>query len=286
MKIPSRVRFNGLRLFMWVVVIVASLVVTAQAQEFGYHGDIGPDDWCNLSPDWATCCTGNEQSPININTLAARFDKFLAPLEFHFPGATSLNVVNNGHTVQANVPTGAGTLEIAGHVFNLLQFHFHTLSSHSLNGAHVPIEMHLVHQDATGNQTVVAVLVVPGKEDKELEKIWRNLPDEENEQIAVAEFHLHKLLPGKLTSYRYRGSLTTPPCSEGRLWNVFATPITMSWEQIGKFIDVFSGPEFPEGNVRPIQPLNHREVITDVKLQKSRSRGEADHAPPAPEETS
>jgi carbonic anhydrase len=112
---------------------------------------------------------------------------------------------------------------------------------------------------------VVGVFIEPGKQHKELEKIWANLPEEENEQIAVTGFHPHNILPGKKSSFRYPGSLTTPPCTEGVSWNILSTPITMSVEQIEKFQGVFSGEEFPNGNARPTQPLGDRVVTTDAK---------------------
>jgi len=249
----------------WALAIVASLTVGAQAQHFGYSGDVGPEDWCGLSPDYIACCGGVEQSPLTIVTRDAELERNLPKLKFHFPGETSLSVVNNGHTVQANVPAGA-TIEIGGLTYNLLQFHFHTPSEHTVDGDHAPIEMHLVHKTADGAHTaVVAAFIVPGKEHKELEKIWSVLPEEEGAQASVAGFNLKKILPGKKTSYRYMGSLTTPPCSEGVFWNLLATPITMSTEQINAFREVFSGEDFPEGNARPTQPLQGRDVTTDGK---------------------
>jgi carbonic anhydrase len=99
-----------------------------------------------------------------------------------------------------------------------------------------------------------------------LEKIWSLLPDEEGKQASVTGFHLKRILPpGKKTSYRYMGSLTTPPCSEGVFWNLLADPITMSPAQIAKFQAVFSGEEFPEGNARPTQALQGRQVTTDER---------------------
>lgn len=243
------------------------MATTASAQEFGYYGDIGPEayEWRSLGTNYAACCEGTEQSPINIVTCAAQFDKHLPKLKFQYPGKTSLSVTNNGHTVQANVPAGAGTLELGGVVFNLLQFHFHTPSEHTINGQHAPIEMHLVHKTPDGSNTaVVAVFILSGKENKGLGKIWSVLPDEVGDQASVAGFHLHKILPEvKKTSYRYMGSLTTPPCSEGVFWNLLSTPITMSGRQIDQFQAVFSGEEFPQGSARPTQPVQGRDVTTD-----------------------
>jgi carbonic anhydrase len=66
------------------------------------------------------------------------------------------------------------------------------------------------------------------------------------------------LLPSARATYRYDGSLTTPPCSEGVKWLVLTTPIELSPEQIGAFTRLISG------NNRPVQPLNGRAVITDA----------------------
>ena len=60
------------------------------------------------------------------------------------------------------------------------------------------------------------------------------------------------------TTYRYEGSLTTPPCSEGVKWLVMTTPIEMSPEQVAQFRAIL------HGNNRPVQPLNGRTVATDV----------------------
>lgn len=241
--------------------------LSSSAAEFGYHDPVGPGDWCGLSADYDACCgAGGEQSPIDINSSNIDFLRPLPVLKFKLPGVTSLSVVNNGHTVQANVPSGEATLELDGTIYDLLQFHFHTPSEHTVDGEHAPLEMHLVHKTADGSKTaVVGVFIVAGKEHKELGKIWENLPDEESEQIEVTGFHPHNILPGKKSSFRYPGSLTTPPCTEGVSWNILSTPISMSMEQIEKFQGVFSGVEFPNGNARPTQPLGDRIVTTDSK---------------------
>jgi carbonic anhydrase len=64
-------------------------------------------------------------------------------------------------------------------------------------------------------------------------------------------------LPKARTTYRYDGSLTTPPCSEGVKWFVMTTPIALSNEQIRAFTALF------HGNARPVQPVNGRAVVTD-----------------------
>lgn len=128
------------------------------------------------------------------------------------------------------------------------------------------MEMHLVYRTPDGSKTaVVGVFIMHGKKHRELEKIWAELPEEEGDEIEVEKFHLHKILPEKTNTFSYVGSLTTPPCTEGVTWNILTTPIAMSLEQIEEFQNVFSGDHFPNGNARPIQPLNDRGITTNVK---------------------
>jgi carbonic anhydrase len=64
-----------------------------------------------------------------------------------------------------------------------------------------------------------------------------------------------ELLPAARQGFRYAGSLTTPPCSEGVLWTVFKQPIDVSPEQIRR-----SAALFPL-NARPMQGINSRFLL-------------------------
>jgi carbonic anhydrase len=66
------------------------------------------------------------------------------------------------------------------------------------------------------------------------------------------------LLPVRRTTYRYEGSLTTPPCSEAVTWLVMTEPIQLSEKQLQTFEKLF------KGNNRPVQPLNRRKVVEDT----------------------
>jgi carbonic anhydrase len=65
------------------------------------------------------------------------------------------------------------------------------------------------------------------------------------------------LLPVSRASYRYTGSLTTPPCSEDVTWIVMSTPVTMSAEQLAQLRRTLVG------NNRPVQPLNRRALVVE-----------------------
>ena len=56
--------------------------------------------------------------------------------------------------------------------------------------------------------------------------------------------------------YRFNGSLTTPPCSEGVNWFVMKQFETASTEQIEKFVNAIH-----QQNNRPVQPINARVII-------------------------
>ena len=123
------------------------------------------------------------------------------------------------------------------------------------------MEMHLVHQreDAGGAEglLVVGVWMEVDERHSELDKIFADLP-EEGHAALVKDVKLRRLLPEDRESFRYRGSLTTPPFTEGVQWVVLEQPLEVSGEQVAAFMKLF-----PEGNSREVQPVNGRTVLTD-----------------------
>lgn len=58
-------------------------------------------------------------------------------------------------------------------------------------------------------------------------------------ETLIKELNLQSFLPNlksvnKMGYYRYSGSISTPPCTEGILWNVFETKIDISPSQVNK----------------------------------------------------
>jgi carbonic anhydrase len=66
-------------------------------------------------------------------------------------------------------------------------------------------------------------------------------------------------LKGKGGFVNYRGSLTTPPCTEGVDWVVFSDPVPVAGNDVLDFLE-FAGNGTPGFNARPLQPLNDREM--------------------------
>lgn len=209
---------------------------------------------------------GLAQSPIDIRAEDVVVVDQLPSLDFAYSKHTALTVINTGSpdeeaTVRAVVPAGAGQLRVDGVTYNLLQFHWHTPSEHLIEGEGTPLEMHLVHQSADGSLLVVAVFIVQGERHPELDKVFAHLPETAGQSTAVADFNLRKLLPEELASFRYQGSLTTPPFTEGVRFVVLEEAVELSRQQIESFLQLF-----PEGNTREVQPLNGRTVQTDTDI--------------------
>ena len=223
------------------------------APHWTYAGETGPAVWGDLSPDFSVCATGVNQSPID---LASTTPAGAVQIVFDY-GSTALNVINNGHTIQANVQPG-NTIAVDGVPYELAQFHFHAPSEHALGGKHFALEMHFVHVGAFGDLAVVGVLFDQGPASGALAPVWAVLPQDTEAHGEVASFDLARLLPANRAVYRYSGSLTTPPCSEGVKWMMLQTPASASAGQVQAFDDIVGA------NNRPVQPLNARELLAEV----------------------
>jgi carbonic anhydrase len=62
-------------------------------------------------------------------------------------------------------------------------------------------------------------------------------------------------MPEGRDHFRYHGSLTTPPCTEGITWPVLTETSTFGPEQVDRFIELIGA------DSRPLQPLNGRLVL-------------------------
>jgi len=228
-----------------------ALAETSHGAHWSYEGEGGPEHWGDLSADFKVCELGVQQTPIDIRGGTRAELASVVPTFNPMP----LKILNNGHTIQANCDPGSRTI-INGEAFDLLQFHFHHPSEHLLSGKAFDLELHFVHKSAAGQLAVLGVFIQPGAENNALAPIWAAMPKEAgDEQAAGTTIIPADLLPADRGFFRYQGSLTTPPCSEGVLWTVFKAPIEASPAQIRQFAELFPV------NARPPQPLNQRFLL-------------------------
>jgi carbonic anhydrase len=205
------------------------------------------------------------QSPINLRRSRITFVRRLPRIRFRYPRRVDVTLLNPGSpgefaTVRADVPPGAAHLTLRGVRWELEQFHWHTPSEHEIEGRDTPLEMHFVHTSADDAILVVAVFIERGPKNEAIEAMFRNLPEQPNDTREVSGVRLRALLPDERESYRYTGSLTTPPFTEPVRWVVLADSISISKRQIDAFRELFD-----EGNSRDVQPLNGRKIRADVK---------------------
>lgn len=233
------------------MMLISGLAMADDVQKWSYSGAGGPTDWAKLSPENAACA-GKNQSPINLTGL---IKADLKPIKFAYQAGGN-EVINNGHTIQMNFMSGSHIM-IDQAQFNLKQVHFHAPSENQINGKSYPLEGHFVHADKDGNLAVVAVMYQEGAENKSLMPIWNVMPKEADQKMAMEKpMAGDKLMPKKRAYYRFNGSLTTPPCSEGVRWFVMKAPVSVSKEQVETFAHVIHHP-----NNRPVQAVNARPVL-------------------------
>jgi carbonic anhydrase len=212
-----------------------------------YEGAMGPDNW---GKHFATCGAGKSQSPVDIK---APFEKAAVAIKPDYKSG-ALKLLNNGHTIQVNVPPGS-TLKVGDESYDLVQFHFHRPSEEKIDGKPMDMVAHLVHKSASGKLAVIGVLMrESAAPNKALWAIWKHMPKAEGPEQVVQGVSLNpaQLLPESPAHWSYEGSLTTPPCTEGVRFFIMKNPIGIQKEMIDSFPFKM--------NARPVQPLNGRKI--------------------------
>jgi carbonic anhydrase len=250
----------------------------------------GPD--CSLPPErWGEKfpeCSGKKQSPIDI--INSKYSKDLPPIEFHY-SPTEMVIRNNGHTTEINyeyafenedeykddndVDNMGGSsnyIEIGQEKCDLVQFHFHTRSEDVIGSEHLSMEAHLVHQCEAGHLVVVATIMsyLSDTPNETVDQILANSPfDKSSNKYIVDTAHVsgkyinaEGLLPNNRKYYTYKGSLTTPPCSEIVDWYIMQEPTSISKKQVAEFKRILrdtTSNNYPYNN-RPLQDANNRVI--------------------------
>ena len=238
-----------------VALVSSALPAAAQEHHWGYEGESDPSHWGDISEEFKECAIGDEQSPIDIVPAQAIKAEF-SPAEMHWMPFVP-TIVDNGHTVQVNTNGQGGYVDLNGVRYDLVQFHFHHESEHTVDGEHSPLEVHFVHKSEEGDLLVLGALLEPGAQNDVLGTVEAAWPAVGAEAVGTDPIDPSGLLPADQASFRYEGSLTTPPCSQIVTWNVYADPVEVSQEQIDLFASHYAN------NARPVQSLNRRFLLVD-----------------------
>jgi len=227
---------------------------------WGYTGEGAPERWADLEPGFALCGDGVEQSPVDLTAAVpiedAGFERLLGEKVLTVTQrARVMDLVDNGHTIQITNDVPMST-ELDGVRYELVQYHFHAPSEHTIDGEHAPLEVHFVHKSAAGELAVIGILVEEGTHDVLWDPVIEALPAAAGDTRHVEDLDLDmsELRPLPTRYYRYAGSLTTPPCSEGVQWVVMAEKRQISSEQMAAIVSHL------HHNNRPVQPLGSRKI--------------------------
>jgi carbonic anhydrase len=217
------------------------------------------------------CQLDSIQSPININEKEVVDDdsKFsFESIDYKTIESTSVSYVNNFSISTPTLDNGNITVKINGTIFTykILNIHFHLNSEHTINGKNYDMEMHIVHEntnteDKNNLHMVIAyIFEIDDDDDDDEEKTFLDSigfnTGEEVKNVNVKD------IVKKEDVYYYKGSLTTPPCTEDVNWVVIEDIKKMSKRQFDKFEEYVKkiNENYSNGNNRKTFELNGRKV--------------------------
>lgn len=143
----------------------------------------------------------------------------------------------------------------------LTEMHFHSPSDHVINGKRYVLEAHILHQSIAGELAGLSILYDLNEEDQEPNRFLHSFWDSIHSPVAT-EMHGVQVDMQGLTDditgvvYRYNGSLTVPPCTEGIKWHITVSKSginagqMISYKYLMQFID----------NYRDAQPTYGRSI--------------------------
>ncbi|KAF9597194.1 hypothetical protein IFM89_016335 [Coptis chinensis] len=257
-------------IFISLLLFISSRLIIAQEvddqREFDYDqgSSKGPDQWGNLREEWATCRDGVMQSPIDLSNEIVDIVPHLGELKMKYkPSNATLR--NRGHDIMLQWTGYAGSIEISGTNYKLVQSHWHTPSEHAIDGKRFDLEQHMVHQSTDpifGTRiAVIGILYNIGRPEpflSKLEKHIKSISGGPNE-ITVGMIDPRHIRISEDSYYRYMGSLTTPPCSESVTWTIDTRVRSVSTQQVELLKAAVH--DYASNNARPLQPLNDREIF-------------------------
>ncbi len=197
------------------------------------------------------CESGKRQSPIDIEATVRRA---MPPLEFDYRAA-ALRIAHDGHTVR--VRCKASTLRVGAEPLRLQQFHFHLPGGERVRGEEFPLGLHLPHKSGSGQLVTLVLLFREGRDHPALDALLPHLPAEGEGERRPPNVSVDPggWIPADRGYYRYDGSLTASPCTEGVAWIVMKQVQEVSAAQLAA-LRLRIRP-----NARAVQPRNGRVIL-------------------------
>jgi carbonic anhydrase len=236
---------------VFIVAVLSPLSWTIHAAEvdWSYEGENGPGQWSKLSNQFHAC-GGNQQSPIAIHTsktFASSVPEVFLELEQFKPIVT-----NDGHNIIVESQGGDGNILYSGKTYKFGEMRIHQGSGHTIDDRQFPIEAHFVLASEASD-----LFVLEGPSNPTLQTIIDNAPSSKGQKSVDLIIDPMQLIPIDNRFFRYKGSLTVPPCTENVTWHIYKQTMTVSKSQIEELSRLYSN------NFRPAQPLNRRYVLEE-----------------------
>ncbi|KAK3036383.1 hypothetical protein RJ639_032152 [Escallonia herrerae] len=219
---------------------------TEDEREFDYAqgGEKGPGRWGELKKEWAACKNGEMQSPVDMSNQRVEIIRGPEKLKRNYKPCNA-TIKNRGHDITVQWAGDAGSIQI--------------------NGTEYDMELHMVHLNTDLNLknkiAVIAVLYKIGRPNPFLSKLARNITsmiDKKGEQTIAGVIDPREIKMSGKRFYRYMGSLTVPPCTEGVIWTISKKVRTVSRDQLHLLREAVH--DYAERNARPLQPLHQRDI--------------------------
>jgi len=210
------------------------------------------------------CKTGTLQSPIDFDQKAVNvIQAGLKKIDFHYQSNTATKCIEHEATCINLGTNKPNYITVDGIRYDLIKFHFHKTSEHTVQGNHYALELHLVHKEHATQQQILVIGVFvqaatkKGSALKGIDTLLKGWPATDEKSAPLGTIDVAALLPKTQEEYRYLGSLTTPPYTEGVKWIVMKNPITMSTDQV-KTIRTGAG------DARPTQDQHGRLIVIEA----------------------
>lgn len=269
MKNPCKPAVFLSSLLIFVVVFSCLTSTTADHEEvedereFDYREgtEKGPLHWGEIRKEWAPCKNGGMQSPIDLSSGRVKIIEKLGELKRSYKSCNA-TLHNRGHDISVQwIGDRAGSIQINGTDYFLKQGHWHSPSEHSINGRRYDLELHMVHETKDLKKiAVVGLLYKIGQPDAFISKLMKRIVSmtDKKEYRRLGMIDPTAIKMGGKKYYRYMGSLTIPPCTEGVIWTINKMIRTVSKEQVKLLREAVH--DYAEKNSRPIQEVNQREI--------------------------
>ncbi|XP_025015492.2 alpha carbonic anhydrase 4 isoform X2 [Ricinus communis] len=179
----------------------------------------GPKEWGLINRRWRTCSNGKLQSPVNLSQQKVQVLPSLGKLKRDYQPAPA-TIKNRGHDITVRWKGNAGKIKVNGTIFKLLQCHWHSPSEHTFNGSRFELELHMVHFSPERKIAVVAIVYEYGRPDSFLSRLFHHIKSVGKEERNIGIINPGDIKFGSRKYYRYIGSLTVPPCTEGVIWTI------------------------------------------------------------------